>query len=254
MMVGAWCASRNPLVLGEGGPYADVMKLTKSHHSWRVGPTQAAAIQRELATRVIPRGRLRQARWIAGLDAAFSRDGKKCIGGVVLWDLFHRRVVEKHIAQRHMKFPYIPGLLSFREAPALLAALAKLSRKPDVLMCDGQGLAHPRRFGIACHLGVLTHIPAVGCAKSILVGRYTPFPLKRGAKAALYDGWERIGTVLCTRDGVKPVIVSVGHKLSLRAAENLVLRCGEGFRLPEPTRLAHHLVGALARSTIPSRH
>lgn len=212
------------------------------------------AIQRELAYRVIRRGNLRQVRWIAGLDAAFSRDGKHCIGGVVLWDCVERRVVEKHIAQRRLSFPYVPGLLSFREAPALLAALAKLRNPPDVLMCDGQGLAHPRRFGIACHLGVLTNLPAIGCAKSILVGRYTPFSLKRGAKAALRDGRERIGTVLCTRDGVKPVIVSVGHRLSLRAAENLVLRCCEGFRLPEPTRLADHLVGAFARSTFATRN
>lgn len=222
------------------------MKTLAVEHRWRVSPRRAAEIQRRLARLVIRVGEPRSTRWIAGLDAAFSRDGRYCLGGVVLWDMAQRSVVEQHVVRRRLCFPYVPGLLSFREAPALLAALRKLARAPDILMCDGQGIAHPRRFGIACHLGVLTGLPSIGCAKSILVGTYTRFPLKRGASAPLYDGSERVGTVLCTRDGVKPVIISIGHKIGLRAAEQIVLQCGAGFRLPEPTRLADQLVGQAA--------
>ncbi len=218
-------------------------------HKWRVSPRRAAAIQRELAGCVVRRGTATGARWIAGLDAAFSRDGRYCIGAVVLWDLVERRAAEQHAARRVLAFPYIPGLLSFREAPALLAALRCLKTPPDVLICDGQGIAHPRRFGIACHVGVLAGRPSVGCAKSVLTGQFDPLELKRGCRSPLRDGREIIGSAVCTRDGVKPVFVSVGHKLSLEAAVDIVLRCGEGFRLPEPTRLADQLAGRLASST-----
>ena len=181
---------------------------------------------------------------MAGLDGAFSPDGSRCIAGVVLWDLRERRVVEQQTAAGKLRFPYIPGLLSFREIPAWVAALRKLRQAPDVLMCDGQGIAHPRRFGIASHLGVLCGLPAVGCAKSRLVGAHDEPPARRGGRASLRDKDEVIGTVLRTQTGIRPVYVSIGHRLDLASAEALVLDCAVKYRLPEPTRLADRLVAA----------
>jgi deoxyribonuclease V len=181
---------------------------------------------------------------VAGLDGAFSPDGSRCIAGVVLWDLLEGRVAEQHTATAKLRFPYIPGLLSFREIPAWVAALRKLGRRPDVLMCDGQGIAHPRRFGIASHLGVLCNLPAIGCAKSRLIGAHDAPPARRGGRAPLRHGDEVIGTVLRTQTGVRPVYVSLGHRISLAAAEALVLSCACKYRLPEPTRLADRLVAA----------
>jgi deoxyribonuclease V len=176
------------------------------------------------------------------LDAAFSRDGRYCLAAAVLWDLVDLVVVERRVATRRLGFPYVPGLLSFREAPALLAALRKLQRAPDVLMCDGQGLAHPRRFGIACHVGLICQRPAIGCAKSLLVGEHDVLPAERGARVPLRHRGESVGTVLRTQSGIKPVYVSVGHRMDLATAERLVLACAVRYRLPEPTRLADQWV------------
>jgi deoxyribonuclease V len=143
---------------------------------------------------------------------------------------------------RPVRFPYVPGLLSFREAPALLAAIRRLKAEPDAFLFDGQGLAHPRRFGLACHVGLLIDRPSVGCAKSRLIGRHAEPDTHRGATAPLTDGEQRIGTVLRTRDGVKCVYVSIGHRVTLATAEQLVLACCTRYRLPEPTRLADLLV------------
>ena len=204
-------------------------------------------MQRQLAARVRPVTSRPTPRYIAGLDVAFSAEGERSIGGVVLWDRRTRQVVEQHTATRSGLFPYIPGLLSFREAPVLLAALRKLLRDPDALLCDGHGLAHPRRFGIACHLGVLTDLPTVGCAKSRLVGDWEAVGEERCARSPLRHQGELIGSVLRTRTGVKPIFVSVGHRIELGAAEQLVLDCGAGYRLPEPTRLADKLVAQVKR-------
>ncbi len=217
------------------------MKLPRRLHRWNVTPARAIAIQRELASRVEISKLPAVVRYVAGLDATFTRNEKWCIASVVLWDLRDQVVVEQYVQRRRLAFPYVPGLLSFREAPALLAAIGKLRVRPDVLMCDGQGLAHPRRFGIACHVGVLTGLPSLGCAKSILVGEYGVLKTARGSKSPLMDRGERVGSVLRTRDGVNPVYVSIGHWIDLPGAEEVVLRCSGGFRLPEPTRLAHHL-------------
>lgn len=217
------------------------MKLPRRLHRWNVTPARAIAIQRELASRVDFSKLPGVVRYVAGLDATFTRDEKWCVASVVLWDLQDQAVVEQHVQRRRLVFPYVPGLLSFREAPALLAAIGKLRVRPDILMCDGQGLAHPRRFGIACHVGVLTGLSSMGCAKSILVGEHGVLKMARGSKVPLMDRGERVGTVLRTRDGVNPVYVSIGHRIDLPGAEELVLRCSGGFRLPEPTRLAHQL-------------
>jgi len=218
------------------------MKIPRPPHSWRLTPRQAIALQRKMSGLVCRTGSAEGFRFVAGLDGAFSPDGSQCIAGVVLWDLREQRVAEQHTAIGKLSFPYIPGLLSFREIPAWVAALRKLRQPPDVLMCDGQGIAHPRRFGIASHLGVLCGLPAVGCAKSRLVGTHDEPPARRGGGAPLRDKDEVIGTVLRTRTGIRPVYVSVGHHIGLAWAEALVLDCALKYRLPEPTRLADRLV------------
>ena len=215
---------------------------------WPDAPSTARALQRRLARRVRIEPLPRAIRCVAGLDAAFSRDGRWCVAAAVLWDLERQEIVEDRSARKPLRFPYIPGLLSFREAPALLAALRRLKRRPDALLCDGQGLAHPRRLGLACHVGLLSGLPSVGCAKSRLTGRHEEPGARRGDRAALWDGVERIGTVLRTRDGARPVYVSVGHLADLPSAEALVLRCGHGYRLPEPTRRADRLCGEVSRA------
>jgi deoxyribonuclease V len=221
-------------------------------HPWRVSPGRARAIQSELAARVRiepPHGPLRL---IAGLDAAFSSDGKYCLAAVVLWDLQTGELIEQRVAQRRLYFPYIPGLLSFREAPSLLAALRKLEQQPHVLLCDGQGIAHPRRLGIASHLGVLCNLPSVGCAKSRLIGSHAEPGPQRGAWAPLYHAGTCLGSVLRTRSHVRPVYVSAGHLLDLPTARKLVLRCALRYRLPEPTHLADRLVSAGKVSSVPT--
>jgi deoxyribonuclease V len=190
---------------------------------------------------VVERGDLNGVRLVAGLDAALSADGLSCLGVVVLWDRETGQAIEQCVARRPLLIPYIPGLLSFREAPALIAALARLRRQPHLLMCDGQGRAHPRRFGLACHLGVLTDLPAIGCAKSLLVGKHAGLAQARGSRAPLMHRDELIGQVLRTRAGVRPVVVSVGHRVALDEATALVLSCATRYRLPEPTRLADAL-------------
>ncbi|MCX8108213.1 MAG: deoxyribonuclease V [Verrucomicrobiae bacterium] len=220
------------------------MRVPRVPHQWKISPERAVAIQAALATRVSKEWDKRPVRWVAGLDAAFS--GSTCIAGVVLWDSRERKIAEEHVAWRTLTFPYIPGLLSFREAPALIAALRKLRRPPDLLICDGQGIAHPRRFGIASHVGVLTGLPSIGCAKSRLIGNAVEPGKQRGSTSPLIDRGEEIGAVLRTKTGSKPVYVSVGHMIDLKSAVEIVLALASGHRLPEPTRLADKLV-ALAK-------
>jgi deoxyribonuclease V len=215
-----------------------------------VSPSRAIEIQKSLAGRVrcvSPPGPLRR---IAGIDVAFTRDGRTCIAAAVVWDVVQRRAVEQRTATRPLTFPYVPGLLSFREAPAVLAALRGLRTTPDALMCDGHGFAHPRRFGLACHVGLIVDLPTVGCGKTRLCGEHRQPGRRRGSKVRLTHDGETIGTVLRTRDGVRPVYVSVGHRIDLASAERLVLACAVGYRLPEPTRRADRLVAAVKRTPI----
>jgi deoxyribonuclease V len=179
---------------------------------------------------------------VAGADAALSVDGRRCLGAVVLWDIHRRVVLEQRLASRPVLFPYEPGLLSFREGPAILAALRGLHASPDALLCDAQGYAHPRRFGLACHVGVLCGLPTIGCAKSRLVGTHAAPAATRGSHAPLTDDHEVIGWVLRTQDRVRPVYVSVGHRIDLPTAARVVLQCAARYRLPEPVRLADRLV------------
>jgi len=218
------------------------MKLRCALHSWSLTPAQAVAVQRKLAGRVVTRGGPRSVRLIAGTDVAFSADSNTCIAGVVVWDVQAREVVEQHVVRQPVRFPYVPGLLSFREAPVILAALRRLRSEPDAFLFDGQGLAHPRRFGLACHVGVLLDRPAIGCAKSVLVGECQTPGSTKGSTSPLMHHDECVGLALRTRQGVKPVYVSVGHRVSLDTALALTLACCVRYRLPEPTRLADKLV------------
>lgn len=225
------------------------MRLPRLPHRFDLSPRRAVAVQRSLAARVVAEGDPAPVRLVAGIDCAFSRDGTRCLAAAVVWDVERAEVAESRTASAPLRFPYVPGLLSFREGPAILAALRALESAPDLLVLDGHGIAHPRRFGIASHIGVLAGIPAIGCAKSRLVGEAREPSLRRGSRAALRDRGERIGTVLRTRSGVRPVFVSAGHLISLAAAERWVLRLALRARLPEPTRLADRRVAELRRET-----
>jgi deoxyribonuclease V len=230
------------------------VRIPPSPHRWDLSVQQAIRLQQRLAARVRRRGaHPERIRRVAGLDCAVSRDGSRCLAAAVVWDLERAALLEERIAWRPLRFPYVPGLLSFREAPALLAALRRLREPPDALMVDGQGLAHPRRFGIACHVGVICELPTVGVAKSRLLGEHREPAARRGSRAALRDRGERIGTVLRTRDGVRPLYVSIGHAIDLASAERLVLRAGRGFRLPEPTRRADAAVARAKREEVPTQ-
>lgn len=224
------------------------MNVPRAPHRWSVTPQQARAIQLRLAARVRQVPLAGAPHFVAGLDAAFSRDDRRCLAAVVVWDLRAHTVVEHHVAVRPLTFPYVPGLLSFREAPAVLAALRRLRTPPDVLLYDGHGFAHPRRFGIACHIGVILNRPTIGCAKSRLIGTHRAPGWRRGAVAPLLDDGAVVGSVLRTQDGINPVFVSVGHLIDLGSAQQIVLACAIRYRLPEPTRLADQLVGAAKRA------
>jgi len=196
-------------------------------------------MQERLRQQVIAEDRLGIVREVAGLDAHYT--GHRVCAAAVVMSLPSLVTVESALIHRLLTFPYLPGLLSLREAPAITEALGQLSKRPDLLLVDGQGLAHPRRFGLACHLGVLADLPTIGVAKSRLVGTYEEPGIERGAWSPLTDGSEIIGAVLRTRRAVRPVFVSVGHRVSLPTAIDLVLRCTGQFRLPEPIRAADRL-------------
>jgi deoxyribonuclease V len=211
-------------------------------HRWPITPSAAIALQRQLAPRVRLAPVSRSAHLFAGTDVAFSPDGTQAIAGVVLWDARTGTVVEQRVARARCPLPYIPGLLSFRELPGLLAALRKVKAEPQVVLCDGQGLAHPRRLGLACHLGLWLARPTVGCAKSRLCGEYLEPGAEKGDRTELRHHDERVGTVLRTRDNVKSLFVSPGHLCDHDSAVRLVLAATTRYRLPEPNRLAHQLV------------
>lgn len=213
-------------------------------HSWDVTPTEAVAIQRELAPLVLREGDLAPAdvRFVAGVDVSFPR-GDITRAAVVLLGYPDLQVIETSVVDEPTRFPYVPGLLSFREAPAILAACATLRGEPDLVVVDGQGIAHPRRLGIAAHLGLLLDRPTIGCGKSILVGRHGPLGEEVGATADLVDRSEVVGAAVRTRGGVKPLYVSVGHRISLDVATRWVLALCRRYRLPEPQRQAHLAAG-----------
>ena len=213
-------------------------------HPWDVTPAEARAIQQQLRGRVSNRDRLKKLRRVAGVDVGFEDGGRRTRAAVAALAFPSLEPEAEAVAVLPTCFPYVPGLLSFREIPAIVAALSRLKDIPQLILCDGQGYAHPRRFGLACHLGVLTDIPTIGVAKSRLIGTHGPVPRSRGRWVPLMDGKETIGAVLRTRTDVKPVFVSVGHRVSLETAVVLVMKCVTRYRLPETTRAADRLASA----------
>jgi deoxyribonuclease V len=215
---------------------------------WNGSVAEAVEIQRRLRDCVIPKPPPRfKPRLIAGADVSMERFGDRAWAGIVVLDAQSLETVETASAESELRFPYIPGLLSFRELPPLAEAWAQLRHKPDVLIFDGAGYAHPRRFGIASHGGVLFDVPSIGCAKSILVGKPGPLSPERGATAELIDKREVVGMAVRLRDRVAPVYVSRGHRMDLRTAVRIVESVSRGYRLPETTRRAHALVNELRR-------
>ena len=219
-------------------------------HPWHVTPREAARIQGELRERLVLEDDLPPVRLVAGADLAFDKHESLAFGGVVVFRLPGLEEVERRTAVCPLAFPYVPGLLAFREAPVLIAAFAKLACEPDVLVFDGHGLAHPRRMGLACHMGLVLDRASIGCAKSVLVGRYDEPPPDAGTWTPLRDGDEVIGAALRTRDRVKPVFASVGHRVSLATAIELLLACRDRTRMPKPTREAHRLVAQAKRHAL----
>jgi len=210
-------------------------------HSWDLTPKEAIAVQRQLARHVLIADRYGEVRRIAGVDVGFEQNNTITRAAVAVLDYPALTLQEYAIAREPTRFPYVPGLLSFREVPAVLAALEQLSALPDMLLCDGQGIAHPRRLGIASHLGVLLDLPTVGVAKSRLIGSHTEPGEEKGAWQPLLDKGEEIGCVLRTRSRVKPLYISPGHRVGLESARHWVLACLTRYRLPETTRWAHRL-------------
>jgi deoxyribonuclease V len=208
-------------------------------HTWDVTPKEAIQVQKQLSAKVITQGCMPSPKLVAGADAAFDLEAKQVIAAVVVLTFPSLEPVETVVHRERLSFPYIPGFLSFREAPALLQAFEKVRHDPDVVFVDGHGLSHPRAAGIACHIGVCLDKPTIGCAKSLLVSTHRAPGLSRGSHTSLYDANNRvIGSVVRTRDRVKPVFVSVGHRIGLAQAVQLTLACGKGYRIPEPTRQA----------------
>ncbi len=208
-------------------------------HAWNPTPEEAVALQHQLKDNILIQPLPEKIERVGGLDVRYENG--RAQAAAVVFDFPTMKVVEQAVVEVKVEFPYIPGLFSFREVPPLLAAMEQLGGMPDVWLCDGQGIAHPRRFGLACHVGVLLDLPTVGCAKSILIGGHPPPLAERGKASPLSDNGEVIGMAVRTRDQVSPVYVSAGHRADLESAVKLVLACGRGMRLPEPLRLAHRL-------------
>jgi deoxyribonuclease V len=216
------------------------MKINQ-RHAWPLTVEEATVIQQQLAVEVITEDQLGTVQYVAGVDVGFEEAGSVTRAAVAVLSFPELELKEHAIAYRPTTFPYIPGFLSFREIPAVLDALEKVTLTPDLILCDGQGIAHPRRLGIACHLGVLIDLPTIGVAKSLLIGKHSELPETRGSWQPLLHRGETIGAVLRTRTGVKPVYVSSGHRISLPTAIDYVMRCTPKYRLPETTRWADKL-------------
>jgi deoxyribonuclease V len=208
-------------------------------HSWDMSVQDARRLQVKLAAHIIQENRLKTVKTVAGIDVGMK--GDMACAAIVVLDFPGLDVVAKATATRRITFPYIPGLLSFREGPVILDTLNRLGRKPDLLIFDGQGIAHPCRLGIASHIGLIVDLPSIGCAKSRLCGEYQEPDVERGSQVPLMDHGEIIGAIVRTRAGVKPVFVSIGHRVDLKTCIDIVLACCKGYRLPETTRKAHRL-------------
>lgn len=221
--------------------------IVRELHPWKVNTAEARRIQDRLRKRISSEPPSKRPRLIAGADVSYNKFSPYLYAAVTVLDVESMETVEQAGIRARATFPYVPGLLSFREVPPLIQVFRRLRSRPDALVCDGQGFAHPRRFGLACHAGLLLDLPALGCAKSRLLGEFQEPPRRRGGFTPLVDGDEIIGSVLRTRTGVRPVFVSIGHRMSLELAREIVLRLTPRFRIPETTRRAHLRVNELRR-------
>ena len=217
------------------------MKI-KPLHEWNLSPKEAIELQKQLAFEVVREDKFTvPIKTVAGIDLGYDAKTDTSRAVVVVLSLPDLRLIEKSEAIMPIQFPYVPGLLSFRETPVAVKALEKLENAPDLILCDGQGVAHPRRFGVACHIGIIADVPTIGAAKSILVGKFENLGEQRGSVAPLIHRKEQIGAALRTREKVQPIYISIGHRISLETAVNYVLQCTPKYRLPETTRLADKL-------------
>lgn len=207
-------------------------------HDWNPDTDEARAIQKQLRPSITQDGAPENVRLVAGADCSFRRNSDRAYGAVVVYDLAQDEVLEEHTAIEPTPFPYIPGLLSFREMPVLLKCFQQVRNQPDAVIADGHGIAHPRRFGLACHLGLFLEISTIGSAKSVLVGEYDPPAESRGSYQPLLYEDDHVGSVVRSREAVNPIFVSVGHRTSLSKARDIIFRCGRGYKLPEPQRIA----------------
>ncbi|MCK5011449.1 MAG: deoxyribonuclease V, partial [Deltaproteobacteria bacterium] len=211
-------------------------------HSWDVTPKEAIKIQTDLRKRIVRRDTFDEIRVVAGADVSFDKKKNEGYGGVITYSFPELNEIERKGARKKLTFPYIPGLLTFREAPVLLEAFASLKIEPDLILFDGQGLAHFRRMGLATHMGILLNKPTIGCAKSRLIGTFEEPGEDVGCYSTLLDSGETVGTVLRTRKRVHPIFVSQGNMISLETSIEIVLKCVDGYRIPKPTREADRYV------------
>lgn len=210
-------------------------------HRWDITPKQAIALQQQLKDRLDAANRIDPAaiRRLAAADVSYDRSTDRVFAVVLLFSFPQLDLLEKRTTVQPATFPYVPGLLTFREGPALVKVFASLSQEPDIALFDGQGVAHPRGIGIASHMGLLLDKPSIGCAKTVLIGDYHEPDQAAGSSSYLTTDGRTIGAALRTRAGVRPIFVSVGHKIDLKTAVEVVLQCTRGYRLPEPVRQAH---------------
>lgn len=226
------------------------MANNQALHDWNLSPQQAVQLQQQLRDRVNITPLTKPVKTIAGADISFNKYSPRVYAAIVVLELPSLNTIEEAGAVCEIAFPYVPGLLSFREIPALIEAWKKLTAEPDVVMLDGQGIAHPRRFGIASHFGLFVDRPTLGCAKSVLVGKYEEPQAQRGAWTPMIHRNETVGAALRTKTNVSTVFVSPGHRLDLADAIDITLQCNGGYRIPEPTRRAHNLANALRRAQL----
>ncbi len=222
------------------------MKYLKLH-PWNVDYKEAVEIQERLKKQIILKRSFRNLndKLIAGADVSYSKESGRFYAGVIVFELETMQKIEEATASGKVSFPYIPGLLSFRESPILLRAFSKIKREPDIVMLDAQGIAHPRGIGLASHMGLLLDKPSIGCAKTRLIGAYNEMGKEAGLSSPLLIKDKIVGTVLRTKKNVRPVFVSPGHKIDLAASVDLVLKSCRGYRIPEPTRQSHNLVNRI---------
>ena len=216
-------------------------------HPWNLTPTEAVALQRELREQVDTSPWGGSPRTIGGADISYNKFSDVIYAAIVVLDYATQEVIHRSMVHDKMTFPYVPGLLSFREIPSLMKAWNALEPKPDLMMMDGHGIAHPRRIGIATHFGLLTGVPTIGCGKTVLLGKFEEPGLEKGSYSPMIDQGETVAYALRTKNKVKPVYTGPGNGLSLEEARDITLHCARGYRIPEPTRQAHLLANALRR-------